>query len=488
MHMSTDRRPVDPATSSAIASVRQAAIDAAYRACDSGEFLGILRTLVGFRTESRSADRGHPLRDYLSSGISPLLRRLGFVGQIIENDVSPAHPVLIARRITDPDRPTLLIYGHADVQPGQPEQWRTGLDPWRIVVDGDRWYGRGVADNKGQHLVNLIGLEQVLRERQGDLGYNVTVLLETGEEIGSPGLEQICAGHRDLLQADLFLGSDGPRVSEDQPTVFLGSRGIANFTLTLDLRDDAHHSGNWGGLLRNPVTVLANAIAGVIDSNGQLKVERLRARRPPEAVRQALADIEPGTGGPPIDAAWGEPSLTPAERLFASNTMEVFTIGADTPGAVVHSIPGRATARCQLRLVPELDPSMIEPVLRQHLDEQGLADVEVSVTASMPATRLDPDNPWVGFAMDSLHRTSGKRPALIPGIGGTLPNVPFARTLGLPTLWIPHSYPGCAQHAPNEHLPQGLVREALGLMAGLFSDLADLKQWPPARAVPETDS
>jgi acetylornithine deacetylase/succinyl-diaminopimelate desuccinylase-like protein len=131
-----------------------------------------------------------------------------------------------------------------------------------------------------------------------------------------------------------------------------------------------------------------------------------------------------------------------------------------------------------LRFVPGLDPAEIEPALRQHLHLHGFDAVDARVTATMSATRLDPDSPWVGFILDSLQRSTAVPPALLPGIGGSLPNAPFAHTLGLPTLWIPHSYPGCSQHAPNEHLPTGLMRQALAVMAGVFSDLADLEKWP----------
>jgi hypothetical protein len=111
-------------------------------------------------------------------------------------------------------------------------------------------------------------------------------------------------------------------------------------------------------------------------------------------------------------------------------------------------------------------------VLREHLDAHGFATVTVELWKSMVrATRADPDNPWVRFALSSLERTAGSAPALLPNLGGSLPNAAFAGTLGLPTVWIPHSYPACAQHAPDEHLLAPLAREALGLMAGLFWDL-----------------
>ncbi len=144
---------------------------------------------------------------------------------------------------------------------GDASHWREGLAPWTLVEQGERWYGRGTADNKGQHLLNLAALEQVIAARGGRLGYNVKLLLEMGEEIGSVGLRAFCQEQRQALAADLFIASDGPRVSASRPTLFLGARGTFNFDLHLELREGGHHSGNWGGLLANPGIILAHALA-----------------------------------------------------------------------------------------------------------------------------------------------------------------------------------------------------------------------------------
>ncbi|WP_327674177.1 MULTISPECIES: M20 family metallopeptidase [unclassified Streptomyces] len=468
---------------------RQDAIDSAAHHFDSGTFREELTRLVAVPTESHDPLQEPELRRYLTEEVAPRLDRMGFAVDIAENPVSARHPFLVARRTEAEGLPTLLTYGHADVQPGHPDRWRTGLDPWRLTVEGERWYGRGVADNKGQHLVNLVALEHVIGQRQGTLGYNVVVLLETGEEFGSPGLAEFCEQERGrLLAADLLIGSDGPRVATDRPTVFLGSRGAVNFTLGLELREGSHHSGNLGGLLRNPGTVLANAIACLVDDRGSIRVEGLRPAGIPDEVRRALADIPAGTDGPAPDPGWGEPGLTPNERLFAWNTIEVLAMTTGQPDNPTNAIPGTARAHCQLRFVVGLEASDVEGALRKHLDEHGFDMVEVTADYGMEATRLDPDNPWVRWTLDSLERTTGTTPALLPNLAGSLPNSAFSRGLGLPTVWVPHSYPGCSQHAPDEHLPAPLVRESLQVMAGLFWDLAELSglgTWPPQ--VPSSD-
>jgi acetylornithine deacetylase/succinyl-diaminopimelate desuccinylase-like protein len=456
---------------------RASAIDDASHYFDSGAFLADLDRRVAFRTESQDPGQAAHLRSYLEEEIVPAVRRLGATARIVDNPVAGRGPFLIAHRHEDDALPTLLTYGHCDVVLGYDDQWRDGLTPWRVVVEGDRWYGRGTADNKGQHTINLAALEHVLQARGGKLGFNLKIILETGEETGSPGLRETCAALREELAADLLIASDGPRLSAQRPTLFLGSRGSLNFTLSVRLREGSHHSGNWGGLLSNPAIVLSHALASMVDERGTILVKGLRPPAIPEAVKRALADIPVGGGpdDPEIDQNWGEPGLTPTERVFGWNTLEILAFKAGTPDNPVNAIPGSAFAHCQLRSVVGTDWQNLDKILRDHLDAHGFGMVEITVSEHcMVPTRLDPDDPWVSWALESLQRTTGKKPALLPNLGGSLPNDAFSEVLGLPTVWVPHSYPACSQHAPNEHLLAPLAREALQIMAGLFWDLGDI--------------
>jgi acetylornithine deacetylase/succinyl-diaminopimelate desuccinylase-like protein len=454
---------------------RDQAIQHATHHFDSGAFLTDLNRRVGFRTESQEADRAATLLAYLTDEIVPQAQQLGFETRIADNPVAGAGPFLIATRHEGDDLPTVLIYGHGDVVRGYDSQWREPLTPWAVKIEGERWYGRGTADNKGQHTINLAALASVLTARGGKLGFNAKLLIEMGEETGSPGLDVICHTYKDALAADVLIASDGPRLAARRPTVFLGSRGSVNFQLALNLRDGAHHSGNWGGLLRNPATVLANALASLVDARGVIAVAGLRPPPIPEAVRRALADITVGggPGDPAIDDNWGEPGLTPAERVFGWNSFEVLAFKAGNPENPVNAIPSSAFAHCQLRFVVGTDWHNLAQHLRAHLDAHGFPMVELTVERGAPATRLDPDDPWVTWAIASLEETTGKKTAVLPNLGGTLPNEVFADTLGLPTIWVPHSYPACSQHAPNEHLLGPVAREGLQIMAGLFWDLGE---------------
>jgi acetylornithine deacetylase/succinyl-diaminopimelate desuccinylase-like protein len=456
-------------------NTRAAAIAGAHEIFDSGVLLADLRRRVAFKTESQNPSGREALNSYLVQEIKPTLEKLGFQSRIVDNPCGHGAPFLISERHEAEHLPAVLTYGHGDVVRGYDEQWRSGLDPWQVTVDGDRWYGRGTADNKGQHSVNFAALGAVIDARRGKLGYNVKLIFETGEEISSPGLDQVCAAEADALRADVFLASDGPRVSAERPTLFLGSRGGVSFELLVDLREGGHHSGNWGGVLRNPAIVLAHALATLVDRDGRIIVEGLRPPPISDAVRNALADIELGRdeSSPDIDLAWGEPGLTPTERVIGWNALEVLAMKSGNADAPVNAIPPVAKAVCQLRFVVGTDWEHAREHLEHHFESHGFDHVQVKVSGGTPATRLDLDDPWVHWALDSMRKTTHKKPALLPNLGGTVPNDVFAKTLALPTLWVPHSYPACNQHAPNEHLLGSVAREALGVMAGLWWDLGE---------------
>jgi len=454
---------------------RSSAIDTVSAYFDDGRFQHNLGALVAFETESQDSAKAPELARYLDEAMIPRLAELGFACRVHPNPVAGAGPILVAARIEDESLPTILSYGHGDVIRAQTDQWRAGLHPFRLVEEGDRLYGRGTADNKGQHLINIAALEAVLAVR-GRLGFNCRIVIETGEETGSPGLGAFFEAQKDALQADVLIASDGPRLQPGTPTMFMGARGCVNFDLVVDLREGAHHSGNWGGLLADPAMILVQALATITDARGQIRVPEWRPDSLTGEVRAALRGLPVAGGeGPAIDEDWGEESLTPAERAFGWNSFAILAMTSGVPDAPVNAISARARATCQLRYVVGTDAADILPALRRHLDSHGFEGVRIvpQDRGVFAATRLAPDHPWVRFVAHSLEQTAGQAPHILPNLAGSLPNETFSEILGLPTVWIPHSYRGCSQHAPNEHVLKPVCRDALRLMAGLFWDIGE---------------
>ncbi len=458
-------------------STRDDALAAAGRHIDHGDFQADLARRVAVPTESQEPGQRSALYHYLLSEMGPWLRRYGFAIELFENPDPHGGPFLLATRHENSAAPTLLTYGHGDVVRGIPEQWREGLDPWTLTVEGDRWYGRGTADNKGQHSIIMAALAMVIESR-GHLGFNAKVLIETGEEIGSPGLRAFCDAQRDKLAANLFLASDGPRLAPDKADISLGNRGGIAFDLSLELREGSRHSGHYGGLIEDPGITLAHALSTITNRRGKILVDGWRPDAVPANVTKALRALNVDAGEAALIGPddWGETGLTPAEKVLGWTSFIVLAFTTGRPENPVNGVQPDARARCQVRFTADLDGDNILAALRQHLDQSGFGQVEIKQAghATFPAWRTPPEDPWVEWAMKSMNVTLGYRPNLIPNSSGGLPSQIFAHALGVPVIWIPHSYGGCRQHGPDEHLLLPLTREALTVMSGIFWDLGEV--------------
>ncbi|MEM6849402.1 MAG: M20 family metallopeptidase, partial [Pseudomonadota bacterium] len=467
--------------SNTAAGSREDAIARATAYIDDGRLEAELATLVAIPTESQIPEGQPHCRRYLDEAMIPAFQAMGFETQVFENPVAGLGPVLLASRHESDDVPTVLGYGHGDVIRGLDASWTKGEGPWVLARDGDRLYGRGTADNKGQHLLNMRAMEAAMAARGGKLGFNAKVMIETGEETGCVGLAEIIEANREAFAADVFIGSDGPRVNPNRPTVSLGNRGAMNFDLVCDLREGGHHSGNWGGALADPAAILAHAIATIVSPTGQIKVPEWRPEPIRNIVRDLLGDVtlDGGEGGPQVDPDWGEPGLTPAENVYAWNSFAVLAMVAGFPDSPVNAIAPYARAHCQLRFILGTDPDDIMPALTRHLEAEGFGDLvrveapHAANTGGFGAARTEPDHPWAMWVRSSFERTMGEPPAVIPQTGGSICTDLFTETLGMPAIWLPHSYGGCSQHAPDEHVLVPVFRSALELMAGLYWDLGE---------------
>lgn len=458
-------------------SGREHALQLASNKLSSGNFYHALARRVALRTVSQDPERSDTLRNYLTEEIASLLSKLDFAYQVIENPTSNHPPLLIGQRIEDPAFFTLLLYGHGDVTDGQEDKWSGNIAPWALTFRDGRVYGRGTADNKGQHSINLAALEAVIEARNGQLGYNVKILFEMSEEIGSPGLEETCKVYKEVLKSDLFLASDGPRIRHDMPTLFLGSRGVVQLKLALNTGNGGRHSGNWGGIITNPAVVLCNAIATLLSTQGKILVDFFKAPAIPDEVSQLVRDLPVGGGDndPAINPAWGETQLTDGERLYSANTLEILGLSSGRTDKPVGAIPESAEAILQLRFVKGTDWQAVESNLRQHLNAQGFNGIQIQIMGGYAATRLEPSHSWVTFVAQSAENSLGETVHILPNLGGTIPNHCFSEILKLPTVWLPHSYPSCNQHAPDEHLLETVVEQGLKLATGIFWDLGELR-------------
>ena len=355
--------------------------------------------------------------------------------------------------------PTILTYGHGDTVRGLEEQWDAGLDPWTLTERGELWYGRGTADNKGQHAVNLSALEAVLEERAGELGFNVELVLETSEERGSTGLREFVAANREMLAADVLIASDGPRVMPEVPTIATGTRGTYHFDLVVDLRPGGVHSGHWGGLTTDPAVVLVSALGTIIDRHGKILVRDWlpqngvpadgarcagwlsgRRRRRSGDDRSRLGRAWPHAGGKDL---WLEQFHRPGDDLRPARGAGQRR-GAECPRALPDPLHGRYR------------PGRVWRCGATHLDAEGFCQCTGRKPRCAHAGKPHgPANPWVRWLSPAWSRTLGKRVQVIPNSSGGLPGDVFVDHLGTPLVWIPHSYNGCKQHGPDEHFLRG---------------------------------
>jgi acetylornithine deacetylase/succinyl-diaminopimelate desuccinylase-like protein len=459
-------------------ATREGAVTRARAYVTDGTFERELARRVAIRTESQALPASLPeLERYITAEMIPSFEAHGFTCKTYPNPVKGQGPVLLASRIEDPALPTVLGYGHGDVIRGQDALWTKGQGPWQTARDGDKLYGRGTADNKCQHTLNLAALAAVMAERGGRLGFNAKYIIEMAEETGSAGLDQVIEDNVQDFTATVLIASDGPRARAERPTIVLGNRGAVTFDLVCDLREGAHHSGNWGGLLADPAIILSHALASIVGPKGGIRLKAWMPPRLSQSIRAALSDItiDGGPDAPTIDTWWGEPGLSGPEKVHAWNSFAVLAMSSGRPEAPVNAISSSARACCQLRYVVGTDVADVLPALRRHLDLTGFMSVRIEQTpgtGQFPATQTEPDHPWALFAKRSFEQTQPEqRPAIIPSAGGGVPNKVFQDALGLPTLWIPHSYAGCSQHAPDEHVLMSVMTSASALMAGLYWDI-----------------
>jgi acetylornithine deacetylase/succinyl-diaminopimelate desuccinylase-like protein len=388
------------------------------------------------------------------------LRRIGLDHVAVIS--TPGHPIVYGEWRHAAGRPTLLIYGHYDVQPVDPiGEWR--FPPFEPTIRGDNLFGRGACDDKGQMLTHVKAVDAYLQTARC-LPVNVKCLFEGEEEIGSPNLAAFIARNKDRLAADAVVISDTTMLGPEQPALTYGMRGA--LYLELEVRGPAHdlHSGNFGGAVHNPLQALCEIIAKLHDRDGRIAIPGIYDR----VQTQGFAERERMTefGAPDAlvleDAqarrGWGERGYSLYQRLTVRPALTVNGIsgGYQGPGGK-GVIPARAVAKLSFRLVPHQDPREVDKLFRAHIARLTPRTVRTSVKTLVTArpALVDPDQPIVKAAAFSYAKGFGTPPALLRS-GGTIPIVAgFQEILGAPTVMMGFALPDDRMHAPNEkfHLP-----------------------------------
>ncbi len=406
------------------------------------------------------------------------LTRAGFPeARVMPTD---GYPVVVARWHHDPAAPTVVIYGHYDVQPPDPlELWKTA--PFEPEVEGGKLYGRGASDDKAGVLTAIQAVE-ASAAATGRPPVNVTFLVEGEEEIGSPNLKGFLERNRELLQADLAISADGGIYGVGVPSLTVGSRGLAGIELKVHGANADLHSGMYGGAVANPAMALSRILASMQDEDGRVLVEGFYDGIPeltPEA-RVAIAAV-PSQGneleGLGLDEWWGDPAYSAQERRLVRPTLEVNGMWGGYQGPGIKTVlPSEAQAKVTCRLVEGQDPDDIVRKLQAHVKKAAPRGVEVSVTplaGKGRAYQMPLDLPVLDLAADAMEGAFGKRPFPV-WTGGTVPVAEqFRSVLGIWCLYFAFGEPDNGLHAPNEFFRLSTLKLGTEATVRLFFALAN---------------
>jgi acetylornithine deacetylase/succinyl-diaminopimelate desuccinylase-like protein len=442
------------------------------------DLLAELAEYVAIPSDSRSA----PM-ETMREAAGWLAARLAFAnGRVEETD---GFPVVRGEWLGAPGAPTVLVYGHYDVQPtGDLAEWTT--PPFETVVDGDGVdavvRGRGVTDDKGPVLL-VLALARAMLEQEGTLPLNLTFLFEGEEEIGSPSLPAYVRAHADELAADLVISADGAMWRPTEPSLSVASKGLVAMDVVVTAADRDLHSGRYGGTVANPVHALAAVVASFHGPDGAVAVpgfydgvEELTEERR-AAIDAVDFDEEAYRASVGVPELAGEEGYSTLQRLWERPTLEVNGI---TAGGKYSVIPHRAVAHVTCRLVGKQDPDAVAAAVIEHVRSLRLPGVEVAVHTDegrVPAYRIDPEHPAIRSAAAALEEVYPGQEVLLAVIAGTLPAATlFEDVLGAKTLFFSFATADEQHHAPNEFFRIRRFGEGMRAWRALWTGLA---AWQP---------
>jgi acetylornithine deacetylase/succinyl-diaminopimelate desuccinylase-like protein len=446
--------------------------------CDANDARALDELFAFLRIPSVSAKSEHKTDCRVAAQfVSSALASIGFDATLVE---TPGHPIVLGEwRKAGPAAPTLLIYGHYDVQPAEPlELWTSpAFEP--TLRDG-RIYARGSVDDKGQLYLHLKALEAHLAVR-GTLPVNVIVIAEGEEEVGSVNLEEFLERERERLACDAVVISDSTMFAPGIPSILSSLRGMAYVQIDVRGANGDLHSGMYGGAVINPAMALARILATMHDADGRIAIPGFydTVRPFPESVREGMRALpfsdETLMHEVGVSALGGEPGYTTLERLWTRPTCEVNGLLSGYTGEGAKTVlPAISMAKVSFRLVPDQTPSEIERLVSEHVARVTPAGVTASVTALHGGRpwRADLKGPIIEAGKRALAAAFGREP-VITGEGGSIPVVgDFERILGAPVLLMGFGLPGENAHAPDEWISAENYRLGMRAAATLLDEFA----------------
>ncbi|MGO8885652.1 MAG: dipeptidase [Streptosporangiaceae bacterium] len=435
------------------------------------DYLAELAGYVAVPSVSRDASAGT-----MRAAAQWLAGQLAFAGGRVAE--TGGHPVVLGEWLGAAGAPTILVYGHYDVQPtGDLAEWAT--PPFELAVDGDVIRGRGVTDDKGPVYI-VLKTAQAFAGQEGGLPLNVRFLFEGEEEIGSPNLPAFVRSHAAQLAADLVISADGAMWRPTEPSLSLAAKGLVSLDIRVEGARSDLHSGRYGGTVANPLHALSAILASLHRSDGTVAVPgfydgvaELSAQR-----RREIADVPFDDGqylrelG--LAQAHGEAGFSTLERLWERPTLEVNGVQG---GGKYTVIPHLAVAHVSCRLVPGQDPDHVLAAIAAHVRAQPAPGVRVEVApddARVPAYTIPAGHPAIRAATAALEAVYPGERVLMAAIGGTLPAAAlFEEVLGAKTLFFSFSTADENLHAPNEYMRIRRLREGMRAWEQLWRLLAD---------------
>jgi acetylornithine deacetylase/succinyl-diaminopimelate desuccinylase-like protein len=405
------------------------------------------------------------------------MRRIGM--QNVKLIDTPGFPVVYGDWLDAPGAPTILFYGHYDVQPVDPvELWES--PPFEATVRDGELYARGAADDKGQVFMHFKAIEAHLKQN-GRLPVNIKIILEGEEEVGSANLDNFVKAHKDELKADVVVISDSPMFDRGIPSICYGLRGLVYFQIDLRGTKSDLHSGSFGGAVANPAFVLANILAQMKDRGGRIKIpgfyDDVRALRDEEREQWKRLPFNEKRYAKELGAPrlFGETGYSTLERVWARPTFEVNGVLSGFTGEGAKTvIPAVAMAKVSMRLVPDQDPDKIARLFEDYVKKVAPKTVDVKVTRMHGGKpwMTEFDNKYVQAAGRAIEKGFGQTP-VFNREGGSIPVVAtFQEILGLPSVLFGVGLPDENAHAPNEKLDLGNFHGGIIASAFLYDEIA----------------